>query len=66
MNIVTGSRVRVNVNLSLRRKPSVKEPRITTIQAGVSAIRSALFSRQVQARPHQDAARFEQARRMAA
>ena len=35
MNITTDSKVRVLVNLSLRRKPNVKEPRITTIQAGV-------------------------------
>jgi len=35
MKITTGSQVRINVNLSLRRKPSVKEPRICTVQAGV-------------------------------
>lgn len=35
MKIVQGSQVRVNVNLSLRRKPNVKEPRIAIVQAGV-------------------------------
>jgi len=35
MSIVHGSQVRINVNLSLRRKPSVKEPCIVIVQAGV-------------------------------
>ena len=35
MKIVNGSQVRVNVNLNMRRKPNVKEPRIVTVQAGV-------------------------------
>ena len=35
MNITTGAQVRINVNLSLRRKPAVTEPRVVTVQAGV-------------------------------
>ena len=45
---------------------ALPEAHVAIMRAGVSAIRAALFSRQVQARPHQDAARFEQVRRMAA
>ena len=44
---------------------ALPEAHVAIMRAGVSVIRSALFSRQVQVRPHQDAARFE-ARRAAA
>ena len=35
MKIINGSPVRVNVNLQLRRKPSVTADNIVTVQAGV-------------------------------